>query len=70
MIKAVILYIEELINYVKPSGLVYIAIDGVAPMAKIKHQRMRRFKSIADSEAKEEIALKLLLFQVVVLIKK
>lgn len=58
MIKAVIIYIEELINYVNPSGLIYIAIDGVAPMAKIKHQRMRRFKSIADSEAKETIAVK------------
>ena len=44
MIKAIILYIEELINYVNPNALVYIAIDGVAPMAKIKHQRIRRFK--------------------------
>jgi len=58
MIKEVILYIEEIICYIKPSTLVYIAIDGVAPMAKIKHQRLRRFKSIADSEIKESIAAK------------
>jgi 5'-3' exonuclease len=39
-------YIEHLIEYTQPKKMVYIAIDGVAPCAKIKHQRMRRFKSI------------------------
>lgn len=58
MIKEVILYIELIINYVNPNNLVYIAIDGVAPMAKIKHQRIRRFKSIIDNELKENIAKK------------
>jgi 5'-3' exonuclease len=58
MIKEVILYIEEIINYINPSKLVYIAIDGVAPMAKIKHQRMRRFKSVIDNNIKEDIAKK------------
>ena len=58
MIKEVIIYIEKLITLVNPSTLVYIAIDGVAPMAKIKHQRMRRFKSILDNGIKEDIAKK------------
>ena len=58
MIKEIIIYIEKIINYVNPNSLVYIAIDGVAPMAKIKHQRLRRFKSIADNEIKENIAKK------------
>lgn len=58
MIKEVIIYIEKLINYINPSKLVYIAIDGVAPMAKIKHQRLRRFKSVIDNDIKEDIAKK------------
>jgi len=48
MIKEVINYIDMLINYIKPSKLIYIAIDGVATVAKIKQQRLRRFKSIHD----------------------
>ena len=58
MIKEVILYIEYIIQYTNPSKLVYIAIDGVAPMAKIKHQRLRRFKSVLDNETKCNIAAK------------
>jgi 5'-3' exonuclease len=47
MIKQIIDYIQLLIDFVKPK-CVYIAIDGVAPVAKIKQQRIRRFKSIQD----------------------
>ncbi|AYV77562.1 MAG: XRN 5'-3' exonuclease [Dasosvirus sp.] len=36
-------YIEYLINLCNPEDLVYIAVDGVAPLAKIKQQRSRRF---------------------------
>jgi 5'-3' exonuclease len=48
MINGVIDYLEKIINYVNPVKGVFIAIDGVAPIAKIKQQRSRRFKSIAD----------------------
>lgn len=41
-------YFEKIINYVNPKKGIYIAIDGVAPVAKIKQQRSRRFKSVAD----------------------
>lgn len=58
MIYAVIEYIEMLIKMTHPKKLVYIAIDGVAPMAKIKHQRIRRFKSAKDFEVKYNIAKK------------
>jgi len=38
-------YINDLVYFVKPKKLVYIAIDGVAPMAKQSQQRQRRYKS-------------------------
>jgi 5'-3' exoribonuclease 2 len=58
IIKQVIMYIELLMAETKPTDSTYIAIDGVAPMAKIKHQRLRRFKSIYDRKIKEKIAKK------------
>jgi 5'-3' exonuclease len=48
MMNAVLLYLDKLIEYVKPTKGIYLAIDGVAPLAKIKQQRIRRFKSVAD----------------------
>jgi len=48
MIHATLEYIDKLINYVNPKKGVYLAIDGVAPLAKIKQQRYRRFKSVHD----------------------
>tara|TARA_B110000208_G_scaffold121427_1_gene148264 strand:- start:271 stop:1965 length:1695 start_codon:yes stop_codon:yes gene_type:complete len=42
-------YLEYIIRYVDPSKLVYISIDGVAPYAKVKQQRLRRFKSAKDA---------------------
>jgi 5'-3' exonuclease len=58
IIKQIISYIELLIMDTKPTDSVYIAIDGVAPMAKIKHQRLRRFKTVYDRKIKEKIAKK------------
>lgn len=48
MITAVLEYLDKIISYVNPLKGVYVAIDGVAPVAKIKQQRSRRFKSVAD----------------------
>ena len=48
MIKNVIKYIELLIDYSKPRKLLYIAIDGSAPKAKLNQQRMRRFKKFYE----------------------
>lgn len=43
MAKRIVDYIDYLIRLTNPTDLVYIAIDGVAPLAKINQQRMRRF---------------------------
>ena len=54
MMKRVITYIKELVINVRPDKL-YIAIDGVAPMAKINQQRKRRFMSAMDYIEKKKI---------------
>ena len=48
MIKQCITYLDEVINFIDPNKEVYIAIDGVAPIAKMKQQRQRRYKSVND----------------------
>ena len=46
LINAVLVYIVKLRDHVQPTELLYVAVDGVVPMAKIRQQRMRRFKSV------------------------
>lgn len=55
MIKRIIKYIDYIINFVKPSDLIYIAVDGVAPVAKINQQRKRRYKSVIDNEFMKDL---------------
>ena len=45
LIRNVIKKISEYITYISPTKLVYIAFDGVAPLAKMEQQRTRRYKS-------------------------
>jgi 5'-3' exonuclease len=55
MYAKIIEYMEEILDFIQPKDLIYIAIDGVAPMAKMKHQRLRRFKSVKEQEIRNEI---------------
>jgi 5'-3' exonuclease len=58
MINNVIIYLEKLIDMAKPIKGVYLAIDGVAPVAKMKQQRLRRYKSINDKKLFDNIRKK------------
>lgn len=57
MLEAVIDSIDSIITYVDPNS-VYLAVDGVAPAAKILHQRSRRHKSIMETRAINEITIR------------
>lgn len=55
IIKNVIIKIDEYIALIQPDTNVFIAFDGVAPVAKLEQQRQRRYKSVYQNEIMKSI---------------